>query len=138
MISQCLIHAGGQDAGFKFIHRHPSKLHRQLDHRSKQEASYAIWPPACRKLRVGSGWRGLVVIVVGDVGNSDNENPHLAARAVNDAWWNMNERAPGDGLLNAIENDTPTAIQNVVKLGGSFVKMGFGSIYVNGMGPSRR
>ncbi len=55
-------------------------------------------------------------IVVGDIGDTNNEHAHAAFCSVDDAGRDMNERALGNDLLDAIEHDMPFALKNVVQL----------------------
>ena len=42
------------------------------------------------------------------------------------------------GVLDTIEADSPTAVQDVIKLGRTFVKMEFGAVDIDGVRPRRR
>jgi hypothetical protein len=82
--------------------------------------------------------RCLEVIVIGDVGNADDQNPHPSMGTVNDARRNMNERTLGNWLLDTIKDNATTAIQHVVKFCGTLVIMELASVNVDDMHPSRR
>ena len=82
-------------------------------------------------------WR-LEVVVIGDVWDTDDENPHPAKSAVNDSRRDVNQGTLGNGMLDAIEKDTPAALENVVKLGGTLVVMEFGTVDVHGVCPCCR
>ena len=46
-----------------------------------------------------------VVIVIGNVGDPDDEDPHAPPRAVNDTGRNVNERTFCDGLFDSVEEN---------------------------------
>jgi hypothetical protein len=61
----------------------------------------------------GSGTGHLEIIVLGDVGDADDEDAHPAAGAVDDAGRDMDDGAFADGMLLAVEEDDPAALQDV-------------------------
>jgi hypothetical protein len=79
--------------------------------------------------------RCLEVVVIGDVRDADDQNPHPATSTVNDTGRDVNERTFGDGLFDPIENDAAVAIENIVELGGTLVVMELGAVNVHSMSP---
>ena len=81
---------------------------------------------------------GFKIVVFCDVGDADDEDAHLPAGTMDDAWGNVDEGAWRDGLLNAIQQHRAAAGEDVVELGGAFVVMQLGPINVHGMCPGGR
>jgi hypothetical protein len=65
--------------------------------------------------------RRLEIVVVGNIGNADDQNPHPATGTVHDPGRDVYQTALRHGLLHPIEDDAAAAIENVVKLGGTLV-----------------
>lgn len=80
----------------------------------------------------------LEVVVLGNVRDANYQHTHAAAGAVDDAWWNVNQRSSGNGVFDAIEDDGSAALQHIVELRGSFVVMELGSVDVHGVSPGGR
>jgi len=78
----------------------------------------------------------LEIVVFRDVGNTDNQDPHSSPGAVNNAWRDMHQGALGNRLLDAVEKNAAATIKDIVKFGGTFMKMQFGSVDVDRVGPS--
>ncbi len=81
----------------------------------------------------GSSRFWIVEIIVGDVGDADDKHAHSAFGSVNDAGWDVNQRALGNGLFHAIKHDQPFAFQNIVQLGRSLVVVLPGTVDIHGM-----
>jgi hypothetical protein len=78
---------------------------------------------------------GKVEVVVGDVRNSDDEDTHAAASAVDDSRRNMDERAFLDRMLDAVQQDEAIAVEDVVQLGRPFVVVLLRAVDIDGVRP---
>ena len=78
-----------------------------------------------------------VVVVIGDVGDPDDEHPHTPPRAVNDAGRNVNERAFCDRLFDSVEDDASLSLEHVIELGGAEMVMEPRPVNIDGVGPGR-
>ena len=77
----------------------------------------------------------LEVVVIGDVRDADDEHAHPAKRTVNDAGRDVDEGTLGNRMLDAVQNDAAAAVEDVVQLGGTLVKMELGAVDVHGTRP---
>src|ERR1043166_2851970 len=84
-----------------------------------------------------SALRRFKIILVGDVRNTDDQHPHAAARAMNHSRRDVDNGPSGNLVLDAIEADGASSIEDVVKLSGPLVKVQPRSVYVHRMRPSR-
>src|SRR5262249_51250431 len=97
-------------------------------------------PPVRMAAATGSALlllRCLEIVVVGYIGNADDQNPHLATGTMDDAGRDVYQTTLRHGLLHAVEDDAAAAIENVVKLGGTLVVVELGAVDVHGVGPGR-
>ena len=78
-----------------------------------------------------------VVIVIGNVGDPDYEDPHAPPRAVDDTGRNVNERTFCDGLFDSVEDDATLALEDVVELGGAEMVMEPRPVNIHRVGPGR-
>src|ERR1051326_1251791 len=79
--------------------------------------------------------RRFKIILVGDVRNTDDQHPHAAARAMNHSRRDVDNGPSGNLVLDAIEADSASSIEDVVKLGGALMKVQARSVYVHRMRP---
>jgi hypothetical protein len=82
--------------------------------------------------------RRLEIVVVRDVGDPNHQDAHPTTGTVDDPGRDVDQRALGHGVLHAVEEDAPTALENVVKLGRTFVEVQFGPVNIHCVRPSRR
>src|SRR5580704_17823830 len=89
-------------------------------------------------VRLLSWWRGLEIIVIGNIGDADDQHPHPAPGAVDDPGRDVDQRALRHGLFHAVVDDAAAAVENVVKLGGTLVIVEPGTINVDRVCPGHR
>jgi hypothetical protein len=78
-----------------------------------------------------------VIIVIGNVGDPDDEDPHAPPRAVDDAGRNVNERAFCNGFFDSVEDDATLSLEDVIELGGAEMVMKLRPVNIDGVGPGR-
>lgn len=76
-----------------------------------------------------------VEVVVGDVGDADDEDFHSSDGSVHDAGRDVDDRSLADGVFDAVEFDDSGAVEDVVEFGGAFVVVLFGAVDIDGMRP---
>jgi hypothetical protein len=76
------------------------------------------------------------IVVVRNVWNADDQNPHPTPGTVDDPTRDVDQRPLRNAVLHAVQDDNAAAVENVVQFGGSFVIMKFGTVNIDGVYPS--
>ena len=78
------------------------------------------------------------VIIVGNVGNAYDQHAHATTRTMDDSGGNMHKRTFLNCVLQSVQTYRSAAIEDVIKLGGTLMKVEFGAINIDCVRPCCR